>query len=98
MLYDVVEPAVGQDGMQPYHRLGHETDEVAGLGPAGVDGLGDSLRNDLRIAHHVAAVLASHSLGGLGGLLLVGTALGRLRQMVGSDEAPVGLDAARLDE
>ena len=31
MLHDVVEPAGGQDGVHPDHRLGHETDEVAGL-------------------------------------------------------------------
>ena len=84
--------------MHPDHRLGHETDEVAGLGTTGIDGLRDSLRDNLRVAHHVAAVLLAHTLGGLGGLSLVGTALGRLLQMVGSDEAPFGLDAARLDD
>ena len=31
MLHDVVEPAGGQDGVHPDHRLGHETDEVAGV-------------------------------------------------------------------
>ena len=43
MLHDVVEPTGGQDGVHPDHRLGHEADEVAGLGTASVDGLGDGL-------------------------------------------------------
>ena len=84
MFYDVVEPEGGQDGVHPNHRLGHETDEVAGLGATGIDGLRDRLRDNLRVAHHIAAVLLAHTLGGLGGLSLVGTALGRFLQMVGS--------------
>lgn len=91
MHHNVVEPAGGQNGVHPDHRLGHETNEVAGLGATGIDGLRDSLRDNLRVAHHVAAVLLAHTLGGLGGQSLVGTALGRLLQMVSSDEALFGL-------
>ena len=98
MHHDVVEPAGGQDGMHPDHWFGHEADEVAGLGATGFDSLRDGFGDDLRIAEHVAAVLLAHSLGGLGGLSLVGSALGRLLQMVGSDETPFGFDAARLDD
>ena len=98
MLHDVVEPAGRQDGVQPYQRLSHEADGVASLGTAGIDSLRDGFGDDLRVAEHVAAVLLAHTLGSLSSLLLVGTALGRLFQMVGSDEAPFGLDAARLDD
>ena len=70
MLHDVVEPAGGQDGVHPDHRLGHETDEVAGLGATGIDGLRDRLRDNLWVAHHVSRVLLAHTLGGLGGLSL----------------------------
>ena len=96
MHHDVVEPAGRQDVMQPYQRLDHEADGVASLGTAGFDNLRDGFGDDLRVAEHVAAVLLAHTLGSLGGLFLVGTALRRLLQMVGGDEAPFGLDAARL--
>ena len=39
MFYDIVEPEGGQDDVHPYHRLSHETDEVAGLGATGIDSL-----------------------------------------------------------
>ena len=78
--------------------LGTETDEIAGLGTAGVRGTADSTGNDAGVAHHLAAVLLTHALGCLGSLSLVGTALGTLGQMVGSDESPGCLDAARLDD
>ena len=98
MHHDVVEPAGRQDGVQPYQRLSHEADGVASLGTAGIDSLRDGFGDDLRVAEHVAAVLLAHTLGSLGGLSFVGTTLGRFLQMVGSDETPFGLDAARLDD
>ena len=41
--------------------------------------------------------MATHILGGLTGNALVGAALGRFFQFVGGDHAPVGFDAAGLN-
>ena len=41
--------------------------------------------------------MAAHILGGLTGDALVGAAFGRFFQFVGGDHAPVGFDAAGLD-
>ena len=96
--HEGVPPAGGKQGVEEDGGVGAEAGAVADLGPAAGGGAADGARDDGRLRQKAHGVGLPHCRRLVQRLGLVGSAGGGLREMVRGDDAPVGLDAARLDQ